>query len=107
MGIHCGGIVIAPGKITDYVPLQRSTKGPVVTQFDMHGIEKTGLVKIDLLGQRSLTVVAEMADILKEKYNVNFNCHTMSTMDERTKVLIREGSTMGVFQIESPGMRDC
>jgi DNA-directed DNA polymerase III PolC len=105
MGIHCGGIVIAPRKITDYVPLQRSTKGPVVTQFDMHGIEKTGLVKIDLLGQRSLTVVAEMADILKEKYNVHFNCHTMSKMDERTKVLIREGSTMGVFQIESPGMR--
>jgi len=66
MGIHCGGIVIAPEKITNYVPLQRSTKGPVVTQFDMHGIEKMGLVKIDLLGQRSLTVVAEMADILKE-----------------------------------------
>ena len=105
MGIHCGGIVISPEKITNYVPLQRSTKGPVVTQFDMYGIEKTGLVKIDLLGQRSLTVVAEMADTLKEKYNVNFNRHTVLEMDERTKVFVQEGRTMGVFQIESPGMR--
>ncbi|MEE2876271.1 MAG: DNA polymerase III subunit alpha [Candidatus Neomarinimicrobiota bacterium] len=105
MGIHCGGIVISPEKITDCVPLQRSTKGPMVTQFDMHGVEKVGLVKIDLLGQRSLTVVAEMADTLKKKYGVSFDRHTMPEMDEKTKALIREGRTMGVFQIESPGMR--
>ena len=105
MGIHCGGIVISPGKITDHLPLQRSTKGPVVTQFDMHGVEKVGLVKIDLLGQRSLTVVSEMADTLKQKYGVPFDRHVMPEMDEKTKALVREGCTMGVFQIESPGMR--
>ncbi|MDP6456366.1 MAG: DNA polymerase III subunit alpha [Candidatus Marinimicrobia bacterium] len=105
MGIHCGGIVIAPDKITKFVPLQPSAKGPVVTQFDMHGVEKMGLVKIDLLGQRSLTVVAEMAEMLKRKYGVNFDPHTMPRMDDRTKALIRSGQTMGVFQIESPGMR--
>jgi len=105
MGVHCGGIVIAPEKITRYVPLQRSTKGPVVTQFDMHGVEKMGLVKIDLLGQRSLTVVAEMAETLKKKYGVDFDPHAMPRMDDRTKTLIRRGQTIGVFQIESPGMR--
>ncbi|MFQ6673185.1 MAG: DNA polymerase III subunit alpha [Fidelibacterota bacterium] len=105
MGIHAGGIVIAPRKITKYVPLQPSTKGPVVTQFDMHGVEKVGLVKIDLLGQRSLTVVAEMAETLRKKYGVPFNPHAMPELDEATKHLIRTGQTMGVFQIESPGMR--
>ncbi|MEE9167022.1 MAG: DNA polymerase III subunit alpha [Candidatus Neomarinimicrobiota bacterium] len=105
MGIHAGGIVITPDKITEYVPLQRSTKGPVVTQFDMHGVEKIGLVKIDLLGQRSLTVVAEMAETLKKKYGVRFDLQTMPSLDEKVKRLIRTGRTMGVFQIESPGMR--
>jgi len=105
MGIHAGGIVIAPDKITKYVPLQRSTKGPVVTQFDMHGMEKMGLVKIDLLGQRSLTVVAEMAVTLRKKYGIHFDPHTMPELDEKAKQLIRIGQTMGVFQIESPGMR--
>ena len=105
MGIHAGGIVIAPDKITKYVPLQRSTKGPVVTQFDMHGVEKMGLVKIDLLGQRSLTVVAEMAEMLKKNYRTRFNPHTLPELDEKAKLLIRTGLTMGIFQIESPGMR--
>ncbi|MFQ6675002.1 MAG: DNA polymerase III subunit alpha [Fidelibacterota bacterium] len=105
MGIHAGGIVIAPDRITKYVPLQPSAKGPVVTQFDMHGVEKMGLVKIDLLGQRSLTVVAEMARTLKEKYGIRFDPHHMPQMDEKTRKLIRSGETMGVFQIESPGMR--
>ena len=105
MGIHAGGIVITPDKITKFVPLQRSTKGPVVTQFDMHGVEKMGLVKIDLLGQRSLTVVAEMAERLEKKYGVKFDPHAMPELDEKAKRLIRTGRTMGVFQIESPGMR--
>tara|TARA_Y100000590_G_scaffold442026_2_gene569588 strand:- start:6427 stop:8751 length:2325 start_codon:yes stop_codon:yes gene_type:complete len=105
MGIHCGGIVISPGQITDCLPLQRSTKGPVVTQFDMHSVEKVGLVKIDLLGQRSLTVVAEMTETLQQKYNVPFDRHAMPEINAKTKTLICEGRTMGVFQIESPGMR--
>ncbi|MFQ6615207.1 MAG: DNA polymerase III subunit alpha [Fidelibacterota bacterium] len=105
MGIHAGGIVIAPDRITKYVPLQPSTKGPVVTQFDMHGVEKMGLVKIDLLGQRSLTVVADMVKTLKGKYGIRFDLDRMPAMDEKTKALVRAGRTIGVFQIESPGMR--
>lgn len=105
MGIHPGGIVIAPEPITRFVPLQPSAKGPVVTQFDMHGVEAMGLLKIDLLGQRSLTVVAEMARALREKYGVRFDPHTVPPLDEQTRALIRSGQTMGVFQIESPGMR--
>jgi DNA-directed DNA polymerase III PolC len=105
LGIHPGGVIIAPFRIDDLVPLQRSAKGIVVTQYEMHAIEELGLVKIDLLGQRSLTVVADMTRILKEKYGVLFDSSRMPALDKATKRLIREGQTMGVFQIESPGMR--
>lgn len=105
LGIHAGGIVISPFRLDKIVPLQRSTKGLVITQYDMHSIEELGLVKIDLLGQRSLTVVADMAIILKEKYGVEFDSSRRPPLDEPTKALILKGQTMGVFQIESPAMR--
>tara|TARA_B100000029_G_scaffold516235_1_gene627831 strand:- start:6183 stop:8438 length:2256 start_codon:yes stop_codon:yes gene_type:complete len=105
MGTHCGGIIISPNYITDHVPLQQSIKGPVVTQFDMHSIKKIGLVKIDILGQRSLTVIAEVADTIQNKYNIHLDRYIMSDIDEKTAKLIRNGDTIGVFQIESPGIR--
>ena len=105
MGIHCGGVVISPNDITDYVPLQKSIKGPLVTQFDMHSIKKAGLIKIDILGQRSLTVISEEADTIQNKYNIHFDRYIMPDIDDKTAKLIRNGHTIGVFQIESPGMR--
>ena len=105
MGIHCGGVVISPNDITDYVPLQKSIKGPLVTQFDMHSIKKAGLIKIDILGQRSLTVISEVADTIQNKYNIHFDRYIMPDIDDKTAKLIRNGHTIGVFQIESPGMR--
>lgn len=105
MGIHCGGIVISPHDITDHVPLQKSIKGPLVTQFDMYSIKKAGLIKIDILGQRSLTVIAEVADTIQNKYNIHFDRYIMPDIDQKTAKLIRNGHTIGVFQIESPGMR--
>ena len=105
MGIHCGGVIISPNDITDHVPLQKSIKGPLVTQFDMHSIKKAGLIKIDILGQRSLTVISEVADTIQNKYNIHFDRYIMPDIDDKTAKLIRNGHTIGVFQIESPGMR--
>jgi len=100
LSIHSGGIVIADRPLTDYLPLQRTTKGLVVTQFDMHGVEKTGLVKIDLLGHRSLAVVSDAARW------TGTDLASLPESDPKAGALLREGRTIGVFQIESPGMRN-
>jgi DNA-directed DNA polymerase III PolC len=100
LSIHAGGIVIADRPLTDYLPLQRSTKGLVVTQYDMHGVEATGLVKIDLLGHRSLAVVADASAW------TGLDATALPESDRAAGELLRDGDTLGVFQIESPGMRN-
>jgi DNA-directed DNA polymerase III PolC len=100
--IHCGGIVISPGEITGLVPLELSAKGIAITQYDMHGIDKLGLVKIDLLGQRALTVIKETMDAV----NTKEGCYpSIPEYDEKTYENLRAGRSLAVFQIESPGMR--
>ena len=107
LSIHPGGIVIAPGEITDYVPLERARKGFVVTQYDMRPIEDIGLVKIDLLSQRSLGVLTDAVNAVKENYGkcLPLDDFAEITSDRKTRELIRSGQTMGCFYIESPGMR--
>ena len=99
LSIHSGGIVVADRPLTDYLPLQRSRKGLVVTQYDMHGVEKTGLVKIDLLGHRSLAVVADAARW------TGADLAAIPETEPRAAALLKEGDTLGVFQLESPAMR--
>ncbi|NQS97889.1 MAG: DNA polymerase III subunit alpha [candidate division Zixibacteria bacterium] len=107
LSIHPGGIVIAPGRITDWVPLERARKGFVVTQYDMYPIEDIGLVKIDLLAQRSLGVLTDTLSAVK----LNCGCDPpvddfkAITSDAKTRGIVRSGETMGCFYIESPGMR--
>lgn len=107
LGVHAGGIVIAPSPLTDFLPLERAGKGVVVTQYDMRGVEKMGLVKIDLLGQRSLAVVADVAGEVKRRYGekIDPGDHDLFTKDRKTIDLVRSGRTMGCFYIESPAMR--
>ncbi len=102
LSIHCGGIVISPGELQDMVPLQMSAKGIAITQYDMHSIADLGLVKIDLLGQRGLSTIVDGEKFAFEK--------TRSPViydydDKQTFKLLRAGRTIGVFQIESPGLR--
>ena len=102
LGIHAGGIIITPEPITDYVPLERATKGIVVTQCDMYQAEKIGLVKIDILGQRGLGVLVDCYKAIKRIEGEDF---TIPEYDSKTYDILRSGKTIGVFQIESPGMR--
>ena len=102
--IHPGGIVIAPGAITDFVPLQHSTKGLRVTQFDSSAIEKLGLVKIDLLGISALTVMADCAELVRARVP-NFELASIPSDDPATAETLVAAQTVGCFQIESPGMR--
>ncbi len=105
LSIHCGGIVISPTLITDYVPLEPSPKGPLITQFEMTAIEKIGLVKIDLLGQRGLSTISETAARVKERRGVDVVIRDIPDNDPETAAILKTGKTIGCFQIESPGMR--
>lgn len=101
LSIHPGGIVITPRPIEEYVPLQWSAKGVVVTQFEKDAIEEIGLVKIDLLGNRALANVDEAmrtAGLSGEDINI-------FPKDHETAGLVSRGDTLGVNQMESPGMR--
>ena len=107
LSIHAGGIVISPGKMTEWVPMERARKGFVVTQYDMYPIEDIGLVKIDLLSQRSLGVLTDALKAVKKNYGEvpETDDFEMITQDEKTRELVREGRTMGCFYVESPGMQ--
>lgn len=110
LSIHPGGVVIAPGVLTDMVPTQMAAKGVVITQFDLDSIERMGLVKIDLLGIRGLTVLGDVGHAIhtsqpESQINPLSVLEEIPEEDEQTSDLIQEGRTIGCFQIESPGMR--
>jgi len=107
LSIHPGGIVIAPGAITDLVPTQLAAKGVVITQFDLDSIERLGLVKLDLLGIRGLTVLGDVAEEIAagKSETLSSVLDAIPQDDPATAELVRSGRTVGCFQIESPGMR--
>lgn len=106
LGIHCGGIVIAPEPLAGIVPLERSSNGMVITQWDMYPVEAAGLVKIDLLGNRGLAVVDDGFRNVATQGGPRMDPTDFSPLtDPATVDLIRRGDTMGSFYIESPAMR--
>jgi len=111
LSMHPGGVIVAPGTLTDLVPVMNSGgKGVVITQLDLDSVEALGLVKIDLLGIRGLTVVGDVAEFVQQSQPEQYATplavldSTPST-DEATSNRIERGDTIGCFQIESPGMR--
>ncbi len=111
LSMHPGGLVVAPEKVTDLVPVMRSgSKGVIITQFDLEAVEALGLVKIDLLGIRGLTVVGDVAEFIQESYperypNALAVLDSTPADDPETARRVESGGTIGCFQIESPGMR--
>jgi DNA polymerase-3 subunit alpha/error-prone DNA polymerase len=98
LSIHPGGIVISPGPITDLVPLQHATKGLMITQYDLGGIEKLGLVKIDLLGISALTVAADCVALIRRR-EPGFALEAIPLDDAPTAQTLATGRTIGCFQI--------
>ena len=105
LGVHPGGIVITPKPISTYAPLERSAKGVVVTQYDMHFVEGLGMVKIDLLGNRALSIVHDCVTMLLEHDVIVPDLQKIPEHDARTARLLSNGGTLGCFQVESPAMR--
>jgi DNA polymerase III alpha subunit len=106
LGIHCGGIVIGPGPLDAWVPLEMATKGIVVTQYEMNAIEAIGLVKIDLLGNRAISTIAETIERIRGQGEAAPDLDAIPDPDPPTSALLERGTTLGCFQIESPGMRN-
>jgi DNA-directed DNA polymerase III PolC len=106
LSIHPGGIVISPGPLTDLVPLQHATKGLLITQFDLKGIELLGLVKIDLLGISALTVAADCVALVQQRVpDFRLDAARIPVDDAATMKTLSTAQTIGCFQIESGGMR--
>lgn len=106
LSIHPGGIVIAPGPITDLIPVQLASKGVVISQFDLEPIQDMGLVKIDLLGIRGLTVLNDVArGAARSDQRVLEFIEEIPLENLQTSETVENGRTIGCFQIESPGMR--
>ncbi|MFK5956109.1 MAG: DNA polymerase III subunit alpha [Planctomycetota bacterium] len=111
LGVHAGGMVLAPTALTDHLPLQRARKQTedghlVITQWDMGPVEDAGLLKIDLLGNRGLAVVRDAQKMVRRNSGIKLGFGRLNPKtDLRTQEMIAAGDTMGCFYIESPSMR--
>ncbi len=102
---HAAGVVIAPEPLERFVPLLRLPDGQFVTQFDMHDLEALGLLKMDFLGLRNLTILSDVQEFLRERKGLEIRLEDIPLDDPAAYELIRSGATSGVFQLESAGMR--
>jgi DNA polymerase-3 subunit alpha len=104
-GIHAAGVVIGRDPLVEHVPLKRGDHGEVVTQYDMNGIEELGLLKMDFLGLRNLTVIELARDYIKSNRGVDVDVDNLSLDDPAVYEMLQRGDSDGVFQLESEGMR--
>ncbi|HEY43412.1 MAG TPA: DNA polymerase III subunit alpha [Anaerolineae bacterium] len=103
LSVHPGGVVITPGPLTDVVPVQWAPKGFLITQYDHSDVETIGLPKIDLLGIRALTVLADTTELVRLHHDPDFHLEGIPLDDQKTGDLLSSGETIGVFQCESHG----
>ncbi len=111
-GIHAAAVVITRGPLTEYLPIQRKPENgkpldesPVVTQYEMHGVEELGLLKMDFLGLRNLDVITDTVEMIRARRDATFDIDTVPLDDKATYALLTAGDTIGVFQLESSPMR--
>ena len=111
-GIHAAAVVITKDPLTTYLPVQRKPEAgsdpkdaPVVTQYEMHGVEELGLLKMDFLGLRNLDVITDTVAMVRATKDPAFDIDTVVLDDPGVFELMGRGDTMGVFQLESPPMR--
>ena len=103
--IHAAGVVITSKPVVNYVPLQKNEDGGVITQFTMGLLEELGLLKMDFLGLRTLTVIRDAINFIKSNKGITIDLEVIDNNDDKVFKLIGEGKTDGVFQLESPGMK--
>jgi len=107
VSVHACGVVIAPEPLTNFMPLQKAPQenSAIITQFEMHSVEDLGLLKMDFLGLKNLTIIEETLQTIKETRNIEIDIEKIPLDDSKTYKLLQDGETTGVFQLESAGMR--
>jgi len=111
-GTHAAGVVIADKPLVEYIPLHRTTGSGAqqsvissTTQFEMEVLDSLGLLKVDFLGLRTLTVMARACELIKDRHGVDFNLRNIPVDDPNSFELLGRGDVAGVFQVEGAGMR--
>src|SRR5262245_34952399 len=104
--VHAAGVVISPQPLKELVPLYKTNRDEIVTQFDMSGLDKLGLLKMDFLGLTTLTLIEDALRLIKKRHGVELVLEDLPLDDKATYEVFCKGITSGVFQFESPGMRD-
>ncbi|GAB3636908.1 DNA polymerase III subunit alpha [Hymenobacter arcticus] len=105
-GIHAAGVIIAPDDITKYIPVSTSKDSDLlVTQFDGKVIESAGMLKMDFLGLKTLTIIVDAMNLIERNHGVKIDIDNIPLDDEKTYALYQRGDTIGTFQFESEGMR--
>ena len=105
VGMHAGGVLIAPGKLTDFCPLYSADGGSVVSQFDKDDVEKVGLVKFDFLGLRNLTIIRLAVDYVEKLSGSRPDLDALAFDDPRAYQILKDANTTAIFQVESEGMK--
>jgi DNA polymerase III subunit alpha len=103
---HAAGVVIAPGDITDYAPMYKTPQTDSMTQYNMKDLEDAGLLKMDFLGLRTLTVIENALEMIEQGHGVKIDLDRLLEADSKTLELFCHGQTVAVFQFESSGMQD-
>jgi DNA polymerase-3 subunit alpha len=111
-GIHAAAVVITKDPLTDYLPIQRKPESgqdpdeaPIVTQYDMHGVEDLGLLKMDFLGLRNLDVITDTLTLIKSTQDFDLDIDNVELDDKKTFQMLSKGDSIGVFQLESGPIR--
>ncbi|HYW35364.1 MAG TPA: DNA polymerase III subunit alpha [Balneolaceae bacterium] len=103
-GVHAAGVIIAPGEISEYVPVALSKDKELITQYDGPNTEKCGLLKMDFLGLKTLSILKTSIQYVEENHGVKYDLDEIPFDDEATFELYQKGNTVGTFQFESSGM---
>ncbi|MEW6444086.1 MAG: DNA polymerase III subunit alpha [bacterium] len=106
LSVHCGGVIVTPDPLPERVPVEMAAKGVPVIQWEKDGTEDAGLVKIDLLGNRSLAVIRDTLARLRKTRGIDISYSRLNPLDDpETMAMLARGESVGVFYMESPSMR--
>ncbi|MBU3925791.1 DNA polymerase III subunit alpha [Patescibacteria group bacterium] len=105
VSVHAAGVVISPTTLINYVPLQREPNGEkIITQYDMHSVEDAGLIKMDFLGIKNLSILGNSVKLVKKIHNKEIDLENLNLDDKKTFELLARGDTVGLFQLGGSGM---
>jgi DNA polymerase-3 subunit alpha len=105
IGMHAAGVIISHKPLNEIVPVQPSKEGIIITEYPMSDLEKLGLLKMDFLGLRNLTIIDKTLKAVKKRHGIDIDINNIPLDDKKTYKMLTKGETAGIFQLESSGMK--